>query len=59
MNAGPLASFQREGTILFDGRPLTRDESEMVSFVEQEDEYHLPALTVVISFYRMVECLGS
>jgi hypothetical protein len=46
MNAGPFASFQREGSILFDGRPPSRDQSEMVSFVEQEDEYHLPALTV-------------
>jgi hypothetical protein len=46
MNAGPFASFQQEGSILFDDRPLYRDQSEMVSFVEQEDEYHLPALTV-------------
>ena len=49
INAGPLAGFQGEGAILFDGRPLSRDQSEMVSFVEQEDDYHLPGLTVITS----------
>jgi hypothetical protein len=46
MNAGQFAHFQNEGTMLFNGKPLSRDDTDMVSFVEQEDDYHLPALTV-------------
>lgn len=46
MNAGPFAHFQHEGSILLNDQPLSRTNSDLVSFVEQEDEYHLPALTV-------------
>ncbi|KAG8839536.1 hypothetical protein FRC18_010315 [Serendipita sp. 400] len=46
MNAGPLSHFQKIGLILINGRPLSVDNRDTVSFVEQEDEYHLPALTV-------------
>lgn len=46
MNAGPFAHFEHKGTILFNGRPHSRRNNDLVSYVEQEDEYHLPALTV-------------
>ncbi|CAG7851806.1 ABC transporter G family member 6 Short=ABC transporter ABCG.6; Short=AtABCG6; AltName: Full=White-brown complex homolog protein 6; Short=AtWBC6 [Serendipita indica DSM 11827] len=46
MKAGPFARFDREGSILFNGKTLSRNDSDIVSFVQQEDDYHLPALTV-------------
>jgi len=46
MNAGSFAHFEHEGSILFNGQPHSRANRDLVSFVEQEDEYHLPALTV-------------
>lgn len=46
MNPGPFAHFRSEGSILINGQPLSRQNSEVVSYVAQEDDYHLPALTV-------------
>ncbi|KAG8923585.1 hypothetical protein FRC00_006062 [Tulasnella sp. 408] len=46
MNAGPMARFQVEGAVLFNGRPRFRGFRALVAFVEQEDDHHLPALTV-------------
>lgn len=46
MNAGPLAKFSVDGQILFNGQPRTKGFRALVSFVEQEDEHHMPALTV-------------
>ncbi|KAG8836185.1 hypothetical protein FRC17_009528 [Serendipita sp. 399] len=46
MNAGPLSRFQKDGTILINGKPLSAANRDTISFVEQEDDYHLPALTV-------------
>lgn len=46
MNAGPLAQFQIEGVVLFNGRPRFKGFRALVAFVEQEDNHHLPALTV-------------
>ncbi|CAE6447201.1 unnamed protein product [Rhizoctonia solani] len=46
MNAGVGAGFKPEGSILFNGRPVNKSMREHVAFVEQEDDYHLPALTV-------------
>lgn len=46
MNAGPFARFERNGNILFNGKTFSRADSNMVSFVQQDDDYHLPALTV-------------
>ncbi|CAE6438340.1 unnamed protein product [Rhizoctonia solani] len=46
MNAGLGAGFKSQGDILFNGRPVGKSMREQVAFVEQEDDYHLPALTV-------------
>ncbi|KAG8896745.1 hypothetical protein FRC01_011637, partial [Tulasnella sp. 417] len=46
MNAGPMARFQIEGAVLFNGRPRFKGFRALVAFVEQEDNHHLPALTV-------------
>ncbi|KAB5589912.1 hypothetical protein CTheo_6655 [Ceratobasidium theobromae] len=46
MNAGIGAGFNIQGEILFNGRPMDRNSRSQVAFVEQEDDYHLPALTV-------------
>ncbi|KAJ1301061.1 hypothetical protein OPQ81_003479 [Rhizoctonia solani] len=46
MNAGLGAGFSPQGEILFNGRPVDKSMRDQVAFVEQEDDYHLPALTV-------------
>ncbi|CAE6514119.1 unnamed protein product [Rhizoctonia solani] len=46
MNAGVGAGFKSQGEILFNGRPVDKSMREQIAFVEQEDDYHLPALTV-------------
>jgi ABC-type transport system involved in cytochrome bd biosynthesis fused ATPase/permease subunit len=46
MNAGIGARFSSRGEILFNGRLVDRNSCAQVAFVEQEDDYHLPALTV-------------
>ncbi|KAJ6548881.1 P-loop containing nucleoside triphosphate hydrolase protein [Mycena capillaripes] len=46
LNAGPGAHFEMTSDILFNGLPATEDVRNSVAFVEQEDYYHLSALTV-------------
>nr|GAT46077.1 predicted protein [Mycena chlorophos] len=46
LNAGPNAHFETSGELLFNGLPATNDVRQSVAFVEQEDDYHLSALTV-------------
>ncbi|KAJ6569618.1 P-loop containing nucleoside triphosphate hydrolase protein [Mycena capillaripes] len=46
LNAGPGAHFEMTGDLLFNGLPATEDVRNSVAFVEQEDDYHLSALTV-------------
>ncbi|KAJ6501512.1 P-loop containing nucleoside triphosphate hydrolase protein [Mycena vitilis] len=46
LNAGPGAHFELTGDMLFNGLPTTEDVRNSVAFVEQEDDYHLSALTV-------------
>ncbi|KAF8213711.1 P-loop containing nucleoside triphosphate hydrolase protein [Mycena galopus ATCC 62051] len=46
LNAGPGAHFEMTGDLLFNGMPATEDVRNSVAFVEQEDDYHLSALTV-------------
>ncbi|KAF7319864.1 ABC transporter domain-containing protein [Mycena kentingensis (nom. inval.)] len=46
LNAGPNAHFETSGELLYNGRPATSDVRNSVAFVEQEDDYHLSALTV-------------
>ncbi|KAF7306405.1 Pleiotropic drug resistance proteins (PDR1-15), ABC superfamily [Mycena indigotica] len=46
LNAGPNAHFETSGELLFNGLPATDDVRHSVAFVEQEDDYHLSALTV-------------
>ncbi|QRV93619.1 ABC transporter [Ceratobasidium sp. AG-Ba] len=46
LNPGFGANFAMQGEILFNGRPMDRNSRSQVAFVEQEDDYHLPALTV-------------
>ncbi|KAG9101294.1 hypothetical protein FRC06_003213 [Ceratobasidium sp. 370] len=46
LNPGFGARFSTQGEILFNGQPTDRASRSQVAFVEQEDDYHLPALTV-------------
>jgi ABC-type multidrug transport system ATPase subunit len=46
MRAGALARFSRQGEILFGGAPPSATAMSNVAFVEQEDDWHLPSLTV-------------
>ncbi|KAG8903628.1 hypothetical protein FRB99_002933 [Tulasnella sp. 403] len=47
MNAGPFAKFSTDGAVLlFNGKSRPKGFRSLVSFVEQEDSHHLPALTV-------------
>ncbi|KAG9121915.1 hypothetical protein FRC07_001937, partial [Ceratobasidium sp. 392] len=46
LNPGFGAKFSVQGEVLFNGRPIDRNSRSQVAFVEQEDDYHLPALTV-------------
>ncbi|KAF8688664.1 P-loop containing nucleoside triphosphate hydrolase protein, partial [Rhizoctonia solani] len=52
MNAGVGSRFESQGEILFNGRPVNKNMRDQVAFVEQEDDYHLPALTA--SFFSIV-----
>ncbi|EJD39012.1 hypothetical protein AURDEDRAFT_187588 [Auricularia subglabra TFB-10046 SS5] len=46
-DAGVLAAFRQGGAITFNDQPCTRARARrLCAFVEQEDEYHMPALTV-------------
>jgi ABC-type multidrug transport system ATPase subunit len=46
LKAGFGAGFTMQGEVLFNGRPMDKNSRSQVAFVEQEDDYHLPALTV-------------
>ncbi|BEI93776.1 uncharacterized protein CcaverHIS019_0602350 [Cutaneotrichosporon cavernicola] len=46
LGAGAMAGFTRTGDILFAGAPATAVAMSNVAFVEQEDDWHLPNLTV-------------
>jgi ABC-type multidrug transport system ATPase subunit len=46
LGAGALAGFARSGDLLFAGAPATPVAMSNVAFVEQEDDWHLPNLTV-------------
>lgn len=46
LNAGLGAGFSSSGEILFNGQVVDKNARSQVAFVEQEDDYHLPALTV-------------
>ncbi|GMK58369.1 hypothetical protein CspeluHIS016_0504010 [Cutaneotrichosporon spelunceum] len=46
LGAGAMAGFRRSGNILFAGAPATAVAMSNVAFVEQDDDWHLPNLTV-------------
>ncbi|KAG9082294.1 hypothetical protein FS749_006963 [Ceratobasidium sp. UAMH 11750] len=46
LNPGFGAEFSTQGEVLFNGQLVDRASRSQVAFVEQEDDYHLPALTV-------------
>lgn len=46
LGAGAMAGFTRTGDLLFAGAPATAVAMSNVAFVEQEDDWHLPNLTV-------------
>ncbi|KAL7419907.1 hypothetical protein Q5752_005823 [Cryptotrichosporon argae] len=46
LSAGPLARFRQLGQICLAGAPLSPALQAQVAFVEQDDDYHLPSLTV-------------
>jgi ABC-type multidrug transport system ATPase subunit len=46
LEPGPLTAFRLTGDILFDNSPADRALQSYVAFVEQDDEWHLPTLTV-------------
>lgn len=46
LQAGAFAGFYKKGDILFNGQPANSLVMSNVAFVEQEDDWHLPSLTV-------------
>lgn len=46
LKAGAMAGFSRQGDILFAGAAVNHLTQSNVAFVEQEDDWHLPSLTV-------------
>lgn len=46
LRAGAMAGFYRKGDILLAGAPPSQVSMSNVAFVEQEDDWHLPNLTV-------------
>ncbi|KAL1410291.1 hypothetical protein Q8F55_004297 [Vanrija albida] len=46
LNAGPMARFYRTGELFFAGQKANSLAWSNVAFVEQEDDWHLPSLTV-------------
>ncbi|WVQ92160.1 hypothetical protein IAS59_005968 [Cryptococcus gattii] len=46
LNPGPLSHFTTLGTLLFANQPTSRTTQSNVAFVEQDDDWHLPSLTV-------------
>ena len=59
MHAGNMAQFRPSGSIMFNGQARSRDTSELLAYVEQEDDYHLPALTVSIHIVSVAFIIGS
>ncbi|KAJ3519459.1 hypothetical protein NM688_g9298 [Phlebia brevispora] len=46
LKAGLMSFFRPEGQILINGVPVSSRTRHVCAFVEQDDDYHLPALTV-------------
>ncbi|WWC87631.1 uncharacterized protein L201_002521 [Kwoniella dendrophila CBS 6074] len=46
LNPGPLSRFTQSGALLFAGEPQSSTSQSNVAFVEQDDDWHLPSLTV-------------
>jgi len=46
LNAAPLSRFSQSGSLSFGGQPISSTSRSNVSFVEQDDDWHLPSLTV-------------
>ncbi|WRT65356.1 uncharacterized protein IL334_002299 [Kwoniella shivajii] len=46
LNPGPLSRFTHSGSLLFAGQPSSHATQSNVAFVEQDDDWHLPSLTV-------------
>lgn len=46
LNPGPLSHYTISGTLLFANQPISRTTQSNVAFVEQDDDWHLPSLTV-------------
>ncbi|OCF32364.1 ABC transporter [Kwoniella heveanensis BCC8398] len=46
LNPGPLARFTHSGQLLFADQPISNTTLSNVAFVEQDDDWHLPSLTV-------------
>lgn len=42
----PLSRFSSSGSVLFNGQPASASSRSNVAFVEQDDDWHLPSLTV-------------
>ncbi|KAK6907065.1 hypothetical protein I203_101054 [Kwoniella mangroviensis CBS 8507] len=46
LNPGPLSRFTHSGSLLFAGEVASQASQSNVAFVEQDDDWHLPSLTV-------------
>ncbi|WVW79872.1 hypothetical protein I302_101842 [Kwoniella bestiolae CBS 10118] len=46
LNPGPLSRFTQSGSLLFAGELASQASQSNVAFVEQDDDWHLPSLTV-------------
>ena len=46
LNPGPSARFRLNGQLLFANQPASAASRSNIAFVEQEDDWHLPSLTV-------------
>jgi ABC-type multidrug transport system ATPase subunit len=46
LNPGPFASFYLQGSLLLANQPANPTLQSNIAFVEQDDDWHLPSLTV-------------
>ncbi|GAA5921109.1 hypothetical protein JCM3775_004094 [Rhodotorula graminis] len=46
LNSSAMSAFSSTGTITLNGQPFDSILASLVAYVEQEDDFHLPALTV-------------
>jgi ABC-type multidrug transport system ATPase subunit len=46
LNPGPFASFHLQGSLLLANQPANPTLQSNIAFVEQDDDWHLPSLTV-------------